>query len=95
MEANARLGRPGVVTRALFKVGERMFGQGADDHRRIPDLRQQVRQGASYRAAGLFRRALAAARASGQIDRSTRDVANVPRAVRNAGSSILNQSRPH
>jgi hypothetical protein len=27
MEANARLGRPGVVTRALFKVGERMFGQ--------------------------------------------------------------------
>jgi hypothetical protein len=27
MEANARLGRSGVVTRALFKVGERMFGQ--------------------------------------------------------------------
>jgi hypothetical protein len=27
MEANARPGRPGVVTRALFKVGERMFGQ--------------------------------------------------------------------
>jgi hypothetical protein len=27
MKANARLGRPGVLTRALFKVGERMFGQ--------------------------------------------------------------------
>jgi hypothetical protein len=27
MEANARVERPGIVTRALFKVGERMFGQ--------------------------------------------------------------------
>ena len=27
MEATARLERPGVVTRALFKIGERMFGQ--------------------------------------------------------------------
>ena len=27
MEANARLERPGVVTGALFKIGERMFGQ--------------------------------------------------------------------
>ena len=27
MEANARFERPGVVTGALFKIGERMFGQ--------------------------------------------------------------------
>ena len=27
METNAKLERPGVVTRALFKIGERMFGQ--------------------------------------------------------------------
>ena len=27
MKANARLERPGVVTRTLFKIGERMFGQ--------------------------------------------------------------------
>ena len=27
MEANARLERPGVVTGALFKIGERMFGK--------------------------------------------------------------------
>ena len=27
MEANAKLERPGVVTRALFKIGERMFGK--------------------------------------------------------------------
>ena len=27
MEAKARFERPGVVTRALFKIGERMFGQ--------------------------------------------------------------------
>ena len=27
MEANSRLERPGVVIGALFKIGERMFGQ--------------------------------------------------------------------
>ncbi len=27
MEANARLERPGVVTSALFKIGEQTFGQ--------------------------------------------------------------------
>ena len=27
MEVNTRLERPGVVTGALFKIGERMFGQ--------------------------------------------------------------------